>query len=186
MGRTAEALAEGRMAVELDPSSVSIRRGIGWLHYYARQPELAVERLTQALAMNPTSNESHVIMGLALTMAGRYAEAEAALRESLTLVGGDTHAMAALGQVAVLAGRPDDARRILAEFHRMSGERYVSPTDISKLLLALGDYEEAFTYAERSMAERRGWLVYMRVEPLFDPVRDHPRYLALARRMQLL
>jgi hypothetical protein len=35
------------------------------------------------------------------------------------------------------------------------------------------------------MMERRGWLVYMRVEPLFDPVRDHPRYRDLAQRMQL-
>ena len=38
MGRTAAALAEGRRAIELDPASVSIRRSMGWLYYYARQP----------------------------------------------------------------------------------------------------------------------------------------------------
>ena len=37
MGRFEEALAEGRAAVELDPASVSIRRSLGWLQYYARQ-----------------------------------------------------------------------------------------------------------------------------------------------------
>ena len=42
MGRTELALAEGRQAIALDPASVSIRRSLGWLHYYARQPELAL------------------------------------------------------------------------------------------------------------------------------------------------
>jgi serine/threonine-protein kinase len=36
MGRFDEALAEGRAAMELDPLSVSIRRSMGWLQYYAR------------------------------------------------------------------------------------------------------------------------------------------------------
>ena len=45
MGRSDEALAEGRMALELDPASVSIRRGMGWLEYYARRPALALEHL---------------------------------------------------------------------------------------------------------------------------------------------
>jgi serine/threonine-protein kinase len=185
MGRTDEALAHGRMSVELDPASVSIRRGLGWLYFYARQPESAVEHLERALMMNPTSHESHLIMGLALSMAGREAEAEAALREALALSPGDTHAMAVLGRVALRQGRPQEARAILAEFDAMARSRYVSPTDRAKLLLALGEYDEAFDYAERSRLERRGWLAYMRVEPLFDPLREDPRYLALRTRMGL-
>ena len=31
-----EALRAGERAVELDPASVSVRRGLGWLHFYAR------------------------------------------------------------------------------------------------------------------------------------------------------
>ena len=45
MGHTDLALAEGRQAIALDPASVSIRRSLGWLYYYARQPDLAFEQL---------------------------------------------------------------------------------------------------------------------------------------------
>ena len=185
MGRTDEALAHGRIGAELDPASVSIRRGLGWLYYYARQPEPAIENLGRALMMNPTSHETLLIMGSVLSMAGREPEAEAALREALALSPGDTHAMAVLGRVLLRQGRAKEARAILTEFDAMARSRYVSPTDRAKLLLALGEYDEAFEFAENSRLERRGWLAYMRVEPLFDPVRDDPRYLALQAMMGL-
>jgi len=185
MGRTGEALIQGKMAIELDPASVSIRRAMGWLQYYAHEPELAIEHLERALMMNPTSFETHIIMGLSLCMAGRYPEAEAAFREALVLQPGDTHAMAALARLAILQERPEEARATLDEFHRMSTSRYVSPTDFAKLCLALGQIDEAFQYAEQSMLERRGWLAYMRVEPLFDGLRQHPRYRELLVRMGL-
>ena len=70
MGRTEASLAEGRMAIELDPASVSIRRSMGWLHYYARQPGEALEHLRRALAMNPTAEENHRLLGLAYLQMG--------------------------------------------------------------------------------------------------------------------
>jgi eukaryotic-like serine/threonine-protein kinase len=185
MGRTSEALVQGRMAIDLDPASVSIRRAMGWLHYYSHEPELAIEHLERALMMNPTSFETHIITGLSLCMAGRYPDAEAAFREALVLQPQDTHALAALARVAILQGRQEEARATLDEFHRMTTYRYVSPTDFSKLLIALGEIDEAFQYAERSMLERRGWLAYMRVEPLFDGLRLHPKYRELLARMGL-
>jgi serine/threonine-protein kinase len=186
MGRLEEGLAQGRMAVELDPASVSIRRGLGWLSYYAGRPDQALEHVERALMMNPTSHESHQVLGLVLTMARRYDEAASALRDALTLSPGDTNSMATLGRLAVETGHPERARAILAEFHEMATRRYVSPTDFAKLFFALGDYDAGFQYAERSRLERRGWLVYMRVDPIFDLLRRDPRYLELLGKMRLL
>ena len=71
MGQPRRRLAEGRQAIELDPASVSIRRSMGWLHYYARQPEQALEHLRRALAMNPTAEENHRLLGLAYLQLGQ-------------------------------------------------------------------------------------------------------------------
>ena len=49
MGRFEESLEQGRIAVELDPASVSIRRSMGWLQYYARQYDAALDNLRRGL-----------------------------------------------------------------------------------------------------------------------------------------
>ncbi|MEP6692941.1 MAG: protein kinase, partial [Gemmatimonadaceae bacterium] len=52
-GNIQEALVEGHTAQELDPASVSTRRGLGFLYFYARRFERARYHLTRAIAMNP-------------------------------------------------------------------------------------------------------------------------------------
>lgn len=186
LARYDEALAEGRAAVELDPGSVSIRRSMGWLYYYARQPTLAIEHLRLAVTMNPTADESHYVLGLCYAGNGMLIEAEASLREAAAGGQLDARVLAALGHVAALRGRPDETRRALAEVSARAEEQYVSPVDFVVLHLALDDIDAAFEWLERAYAERRGWLAYLKVEPLLDRVRGDTRFDLLRQRMRLV
>ena len=185
MGRVEEALAQARAAAELDPASVSVRRSFGWLYYYARQPELAIEHLTRAVAMAPDSEETHMILGLALAQQGRTADAEAEFREAMTLSSEHARALAALGTLAAANGRTAEARGVLTQLEARARERYVSPVDFVALHQALGETDEAFAWLERAYAERRGWMVYLNVEPALDGLRNDPRFRELVRRMRL-
>jgi serine/threonine protein kinase/tetratricopeptide (TPR) repeat protein len=185
MGRLAEAIAEGHRGMEIDPASISIRRTLGWLYGVARQPDQAVAVLERALVMNPEAQETHLILGIVQDQAGRYAEADAALREALALWPDDTHALVTKARVAVHAGRPQEALAIAERVRGMGGQRYVSPSDLAKLAIALGEFDPAFAALERAREERRGWLVYIRVDPLFDPLRGDRRFRELQRLMHL-
>jgi serine/threonine-protein kinase len=186
MSRTEEALAQGRIANELDPISASVCRSLGWLYYFARRTDEAVLQLQRALGLNPTSEETQWVLGLALIQAGRYDEAEAALREAEAGArGANHHAYAALGHLAVLRGHRGEAERALAELTETARTRYVSPVDLARLHLVLGDTDGAFEWLERGRAERRGWLTYLNVEPLLDPIRGDPRFAELRRKMRL-
>jgi eukaryotic-like serine/threonine-protein kinase len=185
MARTTEAMAEARLAVDLDPASVSIRRSVGWLGYYAHEPGAGLEDLRRAVIMNPEANETFVILGICLILLGDFAEAERAIREALSLSPGDTHAVAVLGRLRMRQGRADDARALLRDLETLARSRYVSPSDVAKLQLAVGDYDAAFATMEQVLAERRGWLVYLRVDPALDPVRSDPRFARLVSRMGL-
>ncbi len=184
-GRIEAALAEGRAAAELDPASVSIRRSLGWLNYYARRYDAAEEQLRRALAMDPTSEENHRILGLALTQQGRYDEAVAALREAIAGAAESAYARGALARTLALGGRTAEARGLLAELESDGRSRYVSPVAYATAHIALGETDEAFSWIERAHAERRGWLAYLRVEPIFDPLRGDPRFRDLLDRMGL-
>ncbi|HXF94959.1 MAG TPA: protein kinase [Gemmatimonadales bacterium] len=185
LGRLDEALVEGHTAQELDPASVSIRRSLGWAYYYARRYDQARYHLARAVAMNPLAEETYRVLGLVLAMEGQWAEAERVIREGMTLPGTGTYSEAALGYVAARAGRGDRAREILDQLEARRRESYVSPVALATLHLGLGEPEAALDWAERAHAERRGWLAYLKVNPILDPLRGHPRFRALLDRMRL-
>ncbi|HEY5940285.1 MAG TPA: protein kinase, partial [Gemmatimonadales bacterium] len=185
MGRFEEALAEGRAAVELDPLSVSIRRSMGWLQYYARHFDAALDNLRRALVMNPTSEETHRLLGMVYAQQGLYDEAAASFREAVANSETDLLSFAGLGQVAALRGQVDEARAVLHELEERQRTRYVSPVAPAMIQLALGDVDASFDQLERAYRDRRGWLAYLRIEPIFDPLRSDPRFAALLQRMRL-
>ena len=185
MGRTEASLSEGRIAAELDPASVSIRRSIGWLHYYARQPRESLDHLRRALAMNPTAEENHRLLGLAYLQLGLYDEAAAAFRESVASSESPALATAGLGLVATAKGRTTEARGILDGLYAESEERYVTPVAFAMLHAGLREADRAFEWLDRAVDDRRGWLAYLKVEPLLDPLRGDPRFGRLLERMRL-
>ena len=185
MGHTDLALAEGRQAIALDPSSVSIRRSLGWLYYYARQPDLAFEQLRRAVAMNPTAEENHRLLGLTYLYVGQWDESAAAFREARAISETPALAEAGLGVVAAARGRREEARAILAELEARQRKEYVSPVALVMMYTALGEVDLAFEWLERAYEERRGWLVYLNVEPMLDGLRADPRFRRLVERMRL-
>jgi serine/threonine-protein kinase len=184
-GKHDEALVEGHTALELDGASVSIRRGVGWLYYYARRYDQAQYHLTRAIEMNPAAVESHRILALALAHQGQLKEAERVLRDARALPAAGAYTMAELGWVLARAGNRAEAENLLRQLEVKAREGYVSPVPFATLHLALGDIERSLDYAERAYDERRGWLAYFAVNPILDPLRDEPRFRALVRKMRL-
>jgi serine/threonine-protein kinase len=184
-GQHDAALLEGHTALELDPASVSIRRGVGWLYYYARRYDQARDHLARAIEMNPMAVESHRILAVTLAQQGEVRDAERVLREALTLPAAGAFTRAELGWLLARSARAAEAEALLAEIHALARDHYVSPVPFAILHIGLGNLDTALDWAERAYAERRGWLAYLNVNPIFDPLREHPRFAALVQRMKL-
>jgi serine/threonine-protein kinase len=185
MGRYDESLAHGRMAVDLDPASVSIRRSMGWLLYYARRYDDALEYLRRALAMNPTW-ETHRLLGLVYLQQGSYDEAHASFQEAVANSEHDALSLAGLGQVAARRGRVEEARAVLQELDERAKTRYISPVAQAGLYVSLGEADKAFEWMDRAYDDRRGWLAYLKIEPMLDGIRTDPRFARLLERMRLV
>jgi tetratricopeptide (TPR) repeat protein len=115
-----------------------------------------------------------------------YDEAAAAFREAIASSESPALATAGLGQAAALRGRTREARTILDELYAAGREHYISPVAYVMLHASLGDVDASFEWLERAYADRRGWLAYLRVEPMLDPLRSDPRFLRLLERMRLV
>jgi serine/threonine-protein kinase len=184
-GRHDAALLEGHTALELDPASVSARRGVGWMCHYARRYDLARDHLARAIEMNPMAVESYRILGTTLGMEGKFVEAERVLRDGLRLEEAGAYTKATLGWVLARAGNRAEAEQSLHELETVARASYVSPVAFAILHVGLGNVDSALRWAERAYDEKRGWLVYFKVNPMLDPLRQEPRFAALLRKMQL-
>ncbi len=180
-----EGLVEALTALELDPSSISIRRSLGWMYYYARRYDQARDHLSRVIEMNPTAEESYRVLGFVLAEQGNFTEAERVLREAIALHGTATYAISALGYVLARAGRRAEAEQQLAALDEIASHGYVSPVAFATVHIGLGNADAALDWAERAYEQRRGWLVYLTMNPLFDPLVDNPRFAALVRKMGL-
>jgi len=184
-GRAEQALVEAHAALDLDPSSLSVRRGLGWMYYYTRRYESALYHLRRAIAMNPTSEDTYRVLGLVLTQQGAYDEAERAFREAITLSPELSYATAGLAHVLALAGRRVEAEALVAELEARARDRYVSPVAFCIAHLGLRNVDQVFHWFERAYQDRRGWMTYLKVDPMFDAVKDDARFAEFVKRMGL-
>jgi tetratricopeptide (TPR) repeat protein len=184
-GQHGEAIVEGHTAVECDPGSVSARRALGWQYFYARRWDQGRFHLDRAIAMNPNAEETYRQLGLSLAVEGNYPDAERVLREAASLPEAGTYSRATLAYALARSGQTDGARRILEELTSEAVNGYVSPVAFATIHIGLGNIEEALDWSEKAYDERRGWLCYLKVNPLMDPMRGHPRFDALLKRMKL-
>ena len=65
----------------------------------------------------------------------------------------------------------------------MSRERHVSPVQFAFIHAALDERDKAFEYLESAFDQRSVELVWLKVDPVWDPLRIDPRFQDLLRRM---
>jgi serine/threonine protein kinase/Flp pilus assembly protein TadD len=184
--RFEEALVEAHTAQETDPSSVSVRRSLGYIYFYARKYEQGRYHLDRAIAMNPVAEENYRVQGLILTLEKKYDEAERVLREALDLAApGTTYTKTTLAYSLAAGGDRSYAAALHDELVKKNAEDYVSPVELAIVNIALDDKEAAITWMQHAVEERRGWCAYLSVHPIVDPLRGNPRFDALVQRLGL-
>ena len=94
-------------------------------------------------------------------------------------------AVAALGHAYAAAGQTSEALKLLRELEETSHERHVSPIWLGLIHTALGNRAAALEWLERGLEQGDVWMVWLKVEPRFDPLRSDPRFRELLQRIWL-
>ena len=188
MARHDEALREATRALELDPLSIVIHTAVGDVLFYARRYPEAIGYYRKALAMDPSFQAGHSDLARALEFDGSAEEAIREYEAAVQLAGRtETEADPSIGlaNAYAVAGRRADAHRVLDELKRWRETRYVSPWGLASIYSRLGEEGQALDWLERAYEEHDSTLVWLKVHPRFDPLRDHDRFRALLRQMNL-
>lgn len=183
MGRFDEALAEARRAEELDPLSPVISADVAWPLYFARRYDEAITQLKGSLILDPNFNVTRRYLGTIYHTQGMYNEAVAEYRKAPGL-NGDPYLRAMLARSLAKAGRRDEAVKIVDEIISESAARFVPRNAIALALAALGEKDKAFVWLEKDVAERASRAAQYSVNPIWDDLRDDPRFAEMVRKVQ--
>ncbi len=182
MGRWDESLTSIRRAAELDPLSPSIASDLGVTLLFARRYDAAISQFEITLGLDPEFYVARYHLGQALHSSGHpelaVTEYECC-RDSTT----DPWVQALLGRSLAAAGHRDEAVRHRDELLKDATRRYVPNVALAIAHAGLGEKDEAFHWLQQDLTERSLYPPFYAVDPVFDELRDDPRFDELVRRV---
>ncbi|HEV8363395.1 MAG TPA: protein kinase [Gemmatimonadaceae bacterium] len=174
-GRVEEALQEMQIAHSLDPVSRITGAELGWMLHLTGRSDDALRQLDQLLQLDPNYAHGHFIRGIVLTQQAEYPGAIAALRKALTLGGFYAFAQGVLVYALARAKQRPEAEHALAELAVRASTERIPPFAFALAYTGLGDFDTAFMWLDRAVAQRDELLAENFFDPLFGPLRSEQR-----------
>jgi len=186
-GRFDEAVNQKRQAIALDPLAVNTSLGLGWVYFQARRYDESIAQLNRTLQLEPGYFYAHMELGWDYLQSGKNETAVAHCDSAIARApqADDQVVLGSCGWVYGRAGRNQKAEAILRRLTAMSDRRWVDPFNVSLVRVGLGDRDRALAWLRKCARERSPGLVFLKVEPMLDPVRSDPQFKALLRDLRI-
>ena len=186
MARNTEAFAELRQAQELDPLSPMIATFIGKGYYYSGNTRESIAQYRKVLQSNPHFPVAQNFLVETLERAGLFEEALAQMEATNPPARRDPN-LSALHHAYQIAGANgylrEKIRQISLDPH---GEAGGLSGGSAALYAVLGDRDHAFDMLGRAYDRHELWLVYLKVDPVWDNLRTDPRFQPFLHRVGLV
>jgi serine/threonine-protein kinase len=178
LGSADEAVRMADRGIAFDPLNARFYRHKSEALVYLRRYSEAMEAGRKALQLAPELRSVHIFVGDAFLLVGQSGQAKAEYQA----VGADNPF--SLARLALLAARTGDragADRMIAQLRQQVGAS--ASFQFAEIYAQLGDKDRAFAEFGNALRVKDAGLVYLKVDPFLDPIRDDPRYAALLRRL---
>ena len=183
-GRFDQALAESERARQLDPLSLIIACDQGTILYYARQYDRAIKRFRAVLEKDPNFAKANMVVW-PYALKGKSAEAMAQIEKWRRNYDGPWN-WAAYVYVYGRLGRHAEAARALERLEQSARRRPSEPMPmLAVAYLGVNEKEKALACLEHALLERSSHIMTLKVDPLYDSIREDPRFQVLLRRAGL-
>jgi TolB-like protein/Flp pilus assembly protein TadD len=180
-GRYDESIAEGRRAEELDPLDPAIAIDNTLAFAGKGQFEEAKNEARRGAELDPTFFFPQMQFGWIYLQEGNVRAAIPELKKA-TAMESPPFATAYLGYAYGAAGDRARALATIEELKKKSVHGYAPPFNLAIVYLGLGDLDQAMDLLEQASADDSQWMMYLKVDRIFDPLRTNPRFIALMKK----
>jgi serine/threonine-protein kinase len=178
---SALAVLEGAQA--LDPLSVLDALFLGRFYGIVGRYDRAAAEYRHALDLTPGNPPALLGLGQALLDKGDTAAADSVLRVARSLF--PPEAVYVFAESDAGLGRRAEAARLVADMVEASKSRYIGAEGIAAVYVRLGDANSAFRWLDSAVVARSAYVLSLKADRKWDPIRADPRFAALVQRIGL-
>jgi len=171
-----EAVEEAKTALKLGPFTLIINTIFGFALYYARQYDQAIKQLLKTLKLELNFVPAMFWLGLAYERNLLFEEAITTFQKAISISKEDTLMLEGLGTAYAVSGNTGEALKVLDELMQVSKYLYISPYYIAAIYKGLGDKDQVFKWLEKAYKEHDHWLIYLKIDPIWDNLHLDPRF----------
>jgi TolB-like protein/DNA-binding winged helix-turn-helix (wHTH) protein/Flp pilus assembly protein TadD len=182
LGRHDEAGAAMRRARELEPLFPMEHALSAHVAFAARDYTSGLQFARHASVLGPQFWIGQLQLAQLYEQVGDDYSARQALRITEQFSDANTKMLSLRGYLLSKLGRTSEAREVLSTLETVARERYVPPYSMALVRAGLGDRDAALQWLERAFQVRDVHLVFLVVDPKWDPYRADPRFEALLAR----
>jgi tetratricopeptide (TPR) repeat protein/TolB-like protein len=203
-GRFEEALGYVRKGLELDPYDYPSHSAFGMCLMIARRYQEAEDHLKSTLAQKDLIM-AHNTLGTVYAIRGRESKDQSAAKRYFDLALAEAkavHDQETKGEATkettstpvsdymfamfhAMRGDRAEANRMLQRLASTSDVRSVSAADLALIYCALGETDKADSYLEEAARMKDRALLYLKVEPLWDPIHNEDAYKKILLTMKM-
>ena len=180
IGKPEDAMKEIEIALELDPFNPLLISLYSVDLIFVRRFEEAIKAAKEALRMEPTAPVALSGLEWALHITGRYEEAWEVIKRDYEGVGLGRY----FNQDINESGYADALNKAAEAIKILADSTFINPSFLANLYILAGNKEPALECLEKAYEIREPNLPYLR-SPLFDIIREEPRFHEIARKMNL-
>jgi TolB-like protein/Tfp pilus assembly protein PilF len=191
MGRPDDALAEIKIAQNLDPLSLPISQNAAIVYLWRGDADGVIQQGREMVELDPTYPLGHSFLGLGYLKRGWNAEALAELQKGVELSKepgrpqGLSRPLSYLGYGYAVTGREAEAGAIAKALEESYGHTETTGLYIAMVYAGLNQKDRAFAWLYKDLARRNGLLSAIKWYPAFEPLRADRRYTEILRQMGL-
>jgi TolB-like protein/Flp pilus assembly protein TadD len=181
-GRFDEAAPKTEKELELDPLNPLLNTSVGYYLYLARRYDEGIAQLRRTLELDANNAVAHSVLGWCLIgkgdAAGAIAENEKAKSlDDLPIYHG------CLGYAYAMSGDRAKADQVLTYLENVAKQQSVSPEAHIYVYLGLGEKSKALDWLEKAYEEQDVACWWIKVDQIYDSVRNEPRFQALLKKL---
>jgi TolB-like protein/DNA-binding winged helix-turn-helix (wHTH) protein/Tfp pilus assembly protein PilF len=173
LGRFNQAFAEIARARQLDPLSLIMDADNGAIFYFSRQYDRSIEQFRAVLDMEPNFPRAQMLV-FPYVEKGMYADALAEL-DKWQQIQQTPWSLSIRAYVLGRSGQQVQARQKMSKLEQITTQP-IDPLAFALAYVGINDKKRALFWLERAYAEHSSSLTALKVDPIYDSLRNDPRF----------